>query len=68
MFKSLPFERCMQTVKLVPSQRRQLHRPMKKRSLSCDTEAALGGERGKGGKGEGLPPVMPKVQVRKING
>ena len=64
MFKSLPFEQCMQTVRLTPSQRRQLNRRAKGCSLSCNTEAATEGRRG-GGKEERerLPPL---VQVNPI--
>ena len=48
VFKSLPFEQCMQTVRLTPSQRRQLNRRAKGRSLSCNTEAATDGEEEEG--------------------
>ena len=60
MFKSLPFEQCMQTVRLTPSQRRQLTRRGKGRSLSCNTETATEGRRGGGGKEERerLPPLV----------
>ena len=58
MFKSLPFEQCMQTVRLTPSQRRQLTRRTKGRSLSCNTETASEGRRGGEEERERLPPLV----------